>query len=182
MPFTPIHMGPGLLIKSMLQGGFSLMVFGWAQIVMDIQPLVVLLRGHGHVHGFTHTLAGATLLGVAAAVTGKYLAQWGLALIGARALLPLRWPVAVASAFIGTYSHVALDAVMHADLLPFMPISAANPLLGSLSLLTLHQVCMVAGVIGSILYFVVAAFVNDRREARTSRQPVADRSGPSASG
>lgn len=43
MPFTPIHMGPGILIKSLLQGSFSLMVFGWTQIVMDIQPLIVLI-------------------------------------------------------------------------------------------------------------------------------------------
>ena len=42
MPFTPLHMGPGILIKSLLQGCFSLMVFGWTQIVMDIQPLLVM--------------------------------------------------------------------------------------------------------------------------------------------
>ncbi len=41
MPFTPIHMGSGILIKLMLQGSFSLMVFGWTQIVMDIQPKVI---------------------------------------------------------------------------------------------------------------------------------------------
>ena len=41
MPFTPLHMGPGIAVKAVLQGSFSLMVFGWAQIVMDIQPLVV---------------------------------------------------------------------------------------------------------------------------------------------
>lgn len=29
MPFTPFHMGPGLLVKALLQGSFSLMVFGW---------------------------------------------------------------------------------------------------------------------------------------------------------
>jgi hypothetical protein len=51
MPFTPIHMGPGILIKSLLQGSFSLMVFGWTQIVMDIQPLIVLISGEGHLHG-----------------------------------------------------------------------------------------------------------------------------------
>ena len=28
MPFTPLHMGPGLLVKALLQGSFSLMVFG----------------------------------------------------------------------------------------------------------------------------------------------------------
>ena len=64
MPFTPIHMGPGILIKSLLQGSFSLMVFGWTQIVMDIQPLIVLISGEGHLHGFTHTYIGAILIAI----------------------------------------------------------------------------------------------------------------------
>jgi len=54
------------------------MVFGWAQIVMDIQPLVVILTGEGHLHGFSHTYVGAALLAVVAAVTGKYLSEIGL--------------------------------------------------------------------------------------------------------
>jgi drug/metabolite transporter (DMT)-like permease len=33
------------------------MVFGWAQIAMDLQPLIVLLAGEGRLHGFSHTLA-----------------------------------------------------------------------------------------------------------------------------
>jgi hypothetical protein len=28
MPFTPFHMGPGILFKALLQGSFSLMVLG----------------------------------------------------------------------------------------------------------------------------------------------------------
>lgn len=51
MPFTPFHMGPGIAIKAMLQGSFSLMVFGWAQIVMDLQPLFVMITGEGHLTG-----------------------------------------------------------------------------------------------------------------------------------
>ncbi len=39
VPFTPIHMGPGMLVKPVLQERFSLMMFGWSQIMMDIQPL-----------------------------------------------------------------------------------------------------------------------------------------------
>ena len=78
MPFTPLHMGPGILIKSVLQGSFSLMVFGWTQIVMDIQPLLVMLTGEGHLHGFTHTYIGATLIALFSALSGKYLAQLGL--------------------------------------------------------------------------------------------------------
>lgn len=81
MPFTPIHMGPGLLIKSVLQGSFSLMVFGWTQIVMDVQPLIVMLSGEGHIHGFTHTYIGATLIALFSAVSGKYLSEYGLKLL-----------------------------------------------------------------------------------------------------
>lgn len=55
MPFTPFHMGPGILLKALLQGSFSLMVFGWSQIVMDLQPLIAMLTGMGKLHGFTHT-------------------------------------------------------------------------------------------------------------------------------
>jgi len=60
VPFTPFHMGPGLLLKALLRGGFSLMVFGWAQIVIDVEPLVVLLTGGARLHGFTHSYARAT--------------------------------------------------------------------------------------------------------------------------
>lgn len=59
MPFTPIHLCPGIFIKAILQSSFSFMVFGWTQIIMDIQPLVVLITGEGHLHGFTHTYVGA---------------------------------------------------------------------------------------------------------------------------
>jgi hypothetical protein len=82
MPFTPIHMGPGILIKAILQSSFSLMVFGRTQIVMDIQPLVVMITGEGHLHGFTHTYVGAVLIAIFAALTGKYLSELGLKLIG----------------------------------------------------------------------------------------------------
>jgi hypothetical protein len=39
MPFTPLHMGPGIAIKAIARRRFSLMVFGWSQILMDLQPL-----------------------------------------------------------------------------------------------------------------------------------------------
>ena len=71
MPFTPIHMGPGILIKSLLQGSFSLMVFGWTQIVMDIQTLIVLISGEGHLHGFTHTYVGVILIAIFFGANGK---------------------------------------------------------------------------------------------------------------
>lgn len=159
MPFTPFHMGPGMLVKALLQGGFSLMVFGWAQIIMDIQPLIVLISGAGHLHGFSHTYIGATLIGLFSALTGKYAAELGLRCTGRLRYLPIGWPVAIVSAFIGAYSHVVIDSLMHADLFPFAPFSAVNPLLGIVSAEALHRFCLYSGLVGAVLYAAVAYWI-----------------------
>ena len=172
MPFTPFHMGPGLLIKAVLQGAFSLMVFGWAQIVMDIQPLVVILTGEGHLHGFTHTWIGASLLGIASALSGKYLSEFGLRLIGCRRFVPIRWPVAVLSAFVGTFSHVLLDGIMHADVEPFWPLTRDNGLLGLVSVRAMHWFCLGSGVVGAVLYFIVASRLAPRDADGEASSPV----------
>ena len=158
MPFTPFHMGPGIFIKAILQSSFSLMVFGWAQIVMDIQPLMVLITGEGHLHGFSHTYIGAALLGVVSALTGKYLSEFGLIVIGVSKkeyVIKISWLVATTSAFIGTYSHVALDAIMHGDVYPYYPLSQSNELLGLISVSELHQLCLYSAIIGGTLFFTV---------------------------
>lgn len=163
MPFTPFHMGPGLLVKALLQGSFSLMVFGWTQIVMDIQPLLVLVTGAGHLHGFSHSYIGATLIAAASALTGKYLAEFGLRLMGQARYLPISWPVATMSAAIGAYSHVVLDSLIHADLEPFAPFATVNPFLGFVSVTAIYQFCVYSGLAGVVLYFVLAFWLERRR-------------------
>ena len=174
MPFTPLHMGPGILIKALLQGSFSLMVFGWAQIVMDIQPLVVLITGEGHLHGFSHTYIGATLLGTFSVLSGKYLSEIALKIFGiSKKQNPIKisWSVAVISAFIGTYSHVALDAIMHGDVQPYYPIYPGNGLFGILSVADLHWLCLYTAVVGAILFFVIQIVIKNitRPFSRRSR-------------
>ena len=158
MPFTPIHMGPGILIKAVLQGGFSLMVFGWAQIVMDIQPLLAMLTGEGQLHGFSHTLIGASLLALFSMLSGKYLSELGLRILGIAkpdSPIEISWRVAAGSAFIGTYSHLLLDGVMHADVVPWYPFSSANAWLGIASIGDLHLFCLVSGAAGAVIFFTV---------------------------
>ncbi|MCG8670050.1 MAG: metal-dependent hydrolase [Pseudomonadales bacterium] len=157
MPFTPFHMGPGLLLKSILQGAFSLMVFGWAQIVMDVQPLIVLISGEGHLHGFSHTYVGATLLAIFSIVTGKYLSELGLKILGFREST-IAWWVVVLSAFLGTYSHVLLDSIMHSDVQPFYPFNLDNPFLRWISVGMLHKVCIYSGVLGAAIYGIIFIF------------------------
>jgi membrane-bound metal-dependent hydrolase YbcI (DUF457 family) len=57
-------------------------------------------------------------------------------------------------AFIGTYSHVALDSFMHSDMVPFWPWSTAHSLPGIVSTETLHLFCGVTGLIGFLAWFV----------------------------
>jgi membrane-bound metal-dependent hydrolase YbcI (DUF457 family) len=157
MPFTPIHMGPGILIKALLQSSFSLMVFGWTQIVMDIQPLIVLITGEGHLHGFTHTYIGAILLAIFSALTGKYLSELGLKILGIDKFqsISISWWVAFLSAFIGSFSHVFLDSIMHTDVEPFYPITLTNDFHGMVSITILHKLCMYSGGVGALIYFAV---------------------------
>ena len=69
-------MGPGMLIKSLLHGSFSLMIFGWSQILMDLQPLFAMITNEGKLHGFSHTFLGASLIAVIAVLTGKHLSEF----------------------------------------------------------------------------------------------------------
>ena len=155
MPFTPVHMGPGILIKAILQSSFSLMVFGWTQIVMDLQPLIVIITGAGHLHGFTHTFVGALLIAMIAALSGKYLSEFGLKLLklGGPEPIEIKWWVAFLSALIGSFSHVFLDAIMHSDVEPFFPFSLNNGFLALVSIETLHRLCLYSGLLGAVLYF-----------------------------
>ncbi len=158
MPFTPIHMGPGIFIKAVLQGSFSLMVFGWAQIVMDIQPLLVLISGQGHLHGFSHTYVGASLLALISALTGKYLSEFGLlilAISNKQNRIKISWWVSFASAFIGTFSHVLLDSIMHFDVQPFYPFLYENDFLSIMSIEQLHSMCLYLGIVGAVVYFII---------------------------
>lgn len=160
-------MGPGLLIKALLQGSFSLMVFGWTQIVMDLQPLIAILTRQGKLHGFTHTYLGASLIAIFAAVTGRMLATWVLTRLQTAVNVgkDVRWWVALVSAFIGSFTHVILDSVMHRDMQPFFPLSPANDLLGIVSIETLHRFCLLSGVIGAVLFFAVDALLTRYRSA-----------------
>ena len=150
-------MGPGILLKGILQGSFSLMVFGWTQIVMDIQPLIVMISGEGHLHGFTHTYAGAIFIALAAALSGKYLAPIGLWVLRVEPALNTKipWTVVFISAFIGSFSHVFLDSVMHADLQPFYPVNLVNPFLGLVSVSSLHKFCLYSGLVGAGIYYYI---------------------------
>ena len=147
MPITPFHLGPGAAFKAIGGRHFSFVVFGGAQVLMDLEPLVGLLRGSAVLHGYTHTLAGALVIGIVAALTGKPIGGFVLARMR-DSPCPIPWTAAISGAFVGTFSHIAFDAVMHGDMRPWWPLSNTNHLLRVASIERLHLICLALGAIG----------------------------------
>lgn len=166
MPFTPFHMGPAAALKAAAPRHLSLTVFGFTQVLIDLEPLYYILRHEAILHRFFHTYVGATLVGLAGVVLGRPVCQWLLLVLhrlgsqaqreAARVASRIPLGAAVAGAFLGVYSHVVLDSIMHADIRPLAPFSQANPLFRVLSLDALHQLCLGAGVAGLLVLAVRA--------------------------
>ncbi len=173
MPFTPLHMGPALVIKAAGGRHFSVLVFGIAQVAMDIEPLVGIMRGADVLHGWTHTYLGATLIGIAVfllapPLCNRILRRWNQELEfhklhWLRSPEPVIRTAAATGAFIGTYSHVLFDSIMHADLLPLRPWSADNALLSLISIDALYQACFVSGLAGTAIWLMLGMVRKKRR-------------------
>jgi len=158
MPITPLHFGPGVLLKAVLAGTFSFSVFALANILIDIEPVVRVLVGADRLHAHVHTYAGASVIAIPCALAGRPLCEWALRLWNRKLDASLaRWlavpptipPLAAWSgALLGAWSHVALDSLMHPDMEPLWPFAPGNALLTLMSLDSLHLLCIGSGVVG----------------------------------
>lgn len=160
MPVTPFHLGPGIAAKAVLGRHVSLMVFALSQVVMDLEPVAHTIRGDAVLHGFAHTYVGATLVAALSIVAGRPICQLLLQrwppdpgspfltwLVGPPVIT---WPAAIVGAVLGTYSHVVLDSVMHADMRPLAPFAETNAMLGAMSVGALHLLCVAGGGLGAM--------------------------------
>ena len=151
MPFTPLHLGPGALLKGIGGDRFSFMVFGGSQVLIDIEPGYRIIVGDSVLHGPSHTILGALAIGVIATLTGKPISEFVLRLV--RYPWPqVSWLAATLGAFLGTFSHLFFDAIMHSDMAPWAPLSTSNGLLGLISISNLHILCVALALIGALLF------------------------------
>jgi hypothetical protein len=170
MPATPLHMGPGILVKALAGRYFSLLVFGFAQAVIDIEPVVRIIRGDDFLHGFTHTYLGATGIAIISALIGRpvcqiFLDRWrddpaSPFMSWLRGPPKISWTAAISGAFLGAYTHVVLDSIMHVDMMPFSPLSTANALHHIVSLDALHIFCVATAVLGVMVMVLLYASRN----------------------
>ena len=109
MPMTPLHLAVALPVKKYI----SVIAFIIPNILIDTETVLIILFGMDNLgyalHGNMHTLGGATVAAVVVFLIGRSL-PWFY------------------GAFLGAYSHILLDALVHTDVQPFMPFLEGNPL------------------------------------------------------
>lgn len=152
-------MGAGLAAKALAGRHFSVLTFGIAQIAMDVEPLIGMLRDADVLHGPSHTYLGAIGMALVVALIAPWLCRpllrrWNHEVRHYR--LPWlcegeRWRprTVVLSALAGTLSHVVLDSVMHLDITPWAPWSNANGLYAVMPLWALHLLCVAGMAFGA---------------------------------
>jgi membrane-bound metal-dependent hydrolase YbcI (DUF457 family) len=168
MPFTPLHMGAGLAFKSIKPARFSLMTFGFTQVLIDLEPAYFMYQQESHLHRINHTFLGAILIIIVGVLIGKPLCSWMLKFWNSRlspaqmkllAVNPnITWSTATVGVVIGSFSHVILDGIMHWDVKPFYPFWSVNPFLGFISIQQLHMGCILAGVFGGMWLLIHRIF------------------------
>src|SRR5688572_95039 len=106
MPFTPFHLGPGLLLKSALRERFSFVVFVFSQFVIDLETLWNILQRNYPLHAFFHSFVGSfAVIGICAA-TAPLAYRLAARILGAAGWsIPDRvgWPALLLSAALGAW-------------------------------------------------------------------------------
>ena len=164
IPFTPFHMGAAMIVKPAVRRHFSVLVFGIAQVAMDIEPMIGMIRNWDVLHGPSHTTLGALLIAALVAWLSLPLCNFILSKFNQEvahhnvAWLQEPYPITRAAAWtgalFGTLSHLVLDSLMHHDIHPLAPFSNANPLADLVSHDGVYQLCVVLGVVGTVAWAV----------------------------
>ena len=174
LPFTLFHLGPALAIGLPLRKYIHAPTFILANILVDVEPLLVLVLGLNYpLHGYLHTFVFALFLGIALGLVMFSLERF---LQPVHKLLLLETDsksrigaFVVAGAF-GTMLHVLFDAPLYSDIQPFYPLTTANLMLNIVSSPEVYAATMWLGVLGVVLYARLLLFLayGKFRKTRTS--------------
>jgi hypothetical protein len=175
-----------MAVKAAVPRHFSICVFVFTQVAIDLEVLGQ-LSWSGHAgHRFLHTYLGAGLVGLVCFLAGKPLSEWLKAgwnrvatwrhLDALCVAVPTSWPAAFWAAAVGAVSHVLLDSLYHSDIESLWPFSHANPLRLGVHPVLLSGICVGLGVLG-LAVFLLRERIARQRKARDAGEDPPDRNG-----
>ena len=172
MPFTLYHSGPSALIALPLRKFIDIPVFIFANVIVDIEVLVVAFtRVQFYAGGGLHPIAHTYLFGTLIAIVWGVLSSLFLRKPYAKLMTAFRLDYQtntikiIASALLGVWFHIFVDCMYHKDLHPLYPFSMSNPLNFRLDATLVKDICRISFVPAVIFYFVIVI----RRERRIRR-------------
>jgi len=171
MPITPFHIIAGFAVKSIFNKGFSWSIFALTNIAIDTEVIYYVITAGEASHKFFHTLLGSTMIAIICTFAGipvceRLLNFWNKNLYNEKSLEKLKFLnvdskinifSSFAGAFIGAYSHILLDSLMHFDVKPFEPFFSTN-FVGIVPINILHFGLLGLFVFGVIIYVIKKIF------------------------
>ena len=161
LPFTPFHLGPALCLGIPLRNYIHTPTFILANVILDIEPLLVLVTGLNYpLHGYLHTLIASLVLGVAFGLFMFFLERTMHPIYSTLLLEPeasFKKTHFVVAGVLGTSLHVLFDSPLYSDIKPFYPLNV-NPLFGSVSSSEIYLISVGMGVLGIIFYSLLLLF------------------------
>lgn len=165
MPFTPYHFGPSGFIGLALRKWIDIPVFVLANVIVDVEVLVIRLLGAGWpIHRYAHTLLLGTAVGIIWAVAAYRLRNLFKSLMQTLRIPyePKFWKMFI-SGILGVWLHVVLDAIYHGDVRLFWP-NKARPLYKLITHQQLEALCL-AFVLAAIILYIFAAIGSFKKES-----------------
>jgi hypothetical protein len=160
MPFTPLHLGPALFFGMVLLRYIDLPTFLVANVIVDIEPFVILILGLHRMdrlglplHGLLHTFLGGTFVALLLAFVMMRLRNFTTALMRLVGIEQEHSAQSIyAAALSGVYLHILLDSRLYTDIRPFYPFHF-NPFLDGMgAAFGIWWFCVISGLIGVAIF------------------------------
>ncbi len=156
MPLTPFHLGPGLFLGSLTLRFFNLWAVLLGSIVMDIEPIVLLIIGKCyscHHHAFFHSILGAIFGSlILAAILWKFREKLNQISLRFKISQSFSFKNLYFSSLIAWLIHIFLDNLCHSDVFLFWPSHFKPLFIGKEIYWPLNLICLIFGIVGLLIF------------------------------
>lgn len=163
LPFTPFHWGISILIQALLIFLDPVALFV-GSVIPDIEGITAwyILPGMGlPLHGPLHSFTGAFFLGLLTGIFSWFCFKYVFPQLIEHSQLDLPFSLpeyslkcSLLSAFLGTFSHIILDAPLYGEMDLIYPLGVGNPLYEILPGILIYSICIFGFIIGSIIFII----------------------------
>jgi len=158
MPFTPFHLGPGLLFGLLFLSYIDFPTFLLANIIVDVEPFLVLYFNLQYpLHGFLHSFLGGTLIAfLLAIVMNKLRNSFSPLMSFFRLEQKTSFKSILLASLFGIYLHILLDSRLYQDIKPFYPFDF-NPFLSHRMFTVFFEIyglCILSFIGGGVIYII----------------------------